>query len=91
MERREPEQGRRAYPQPIRGPRCALNLKRTEARTRPEGLSSTNVGSEVRGPRMKETEAETGGLILNQYGVRGAWSQHEGGGSKDEAGGLILN
>ena len=62
-----------------------VNLKRMEARTRQEGLSSTNMGSEVRGLSMKET------LILNQYGVRGAWSQHEGGGSKDEAGGLILN
>ena len=62
-----------------------VNLKRMEARTRQEGLSSTNMGSEVRGLSMKETEAETGGLILNQCGVRVAWSQHEGGGSKDEA------
>ena len=35
---------------------------------------------------MKETENETGGLILNQYGVRGAWSQHEEDGGQAEAG-----
>ena len=30
-------------------------------------------------------------LILNQYGVRGAWSQPEEGGGEDKAGKLILN
>ena len=34
---------------------------------------------------------KAGGLILSQYGVRGAWSQPEGGGDKDKAGGLIPN
>ena len=60
-------QGRRAYPQPIWGPRC------------------------VHQPEEGGGEDKAGGRILNQYGVRGAWSQPEEGGGKDKAGGLILN
>ena len=32
-----------------------------------------------------------GALILNQYGVPGAWSQPEEDGSRDKAAALILN
>ena len=60
-------QGRRAYPQPIWGPRC------------------------VHQPEEGGGEDKAGGRILNQYGVRGAWSQPEEGGGKDKAGALILN
>ena len=41
----EARQGRSAYPQPIWGSQVrGLNLKKTEARTRPERLSSANMG-----------------------------------------------
>ena len=68
-----------------------LGLKRAEARTRPEGLSSTNMGSEVRGLNQGGGKEKAGGLILNQYGVRGTRSQPGEGGGKEKAGGLILN
>ena len=74
------------------GPRCVW----------PERLSSTNMGSQsmgsqVHGLNLKKTEAggggkdKAGGLILNQYGVRGTRSQPQKGRGKDKAGGLILN
>ena len=56
-----------------------LSMKEAEARTRPEGLSSTTMGFEVRcQPEEDGGKNKAGGLILNQYGVPGAWSQHEG-------------
>ena len=65
-----------------------------KAGTRPEGLSSTNMGSQVwsqpqehgliltsnmgfQVPGEDGGRDEAGGLILNQYGVPGAWSQPE--------------
>ena len=62
-----------------------LNLKKTEAGTRPERLSSTNMGV----PGLKKTEAGTRPerLSSTNMGVPGAWSQPEedGGGDKDGA------
>ncbi|CAE7896541.1 unnamed protein product, partial [Symbiodinium necroappetens] len=53
-----------------------LNLEKTEAGTRPEGLSTTNMGSQVRGLNLEKTEDgygdKAGGLILKQYGVPGS-------------------
>ncbi|CAE7509994.1 unnamed protein product, partial [Symbiodinium sp. CCMP2592] len=74
-----------------------LNLKKAEG-TRPEGLSSTNMGSQPEEGEggdeagVKSHPGEGGGgdeakaLILNQYGVLGAWSDSP---KKAEAGGVV--
>ncbi|CAE7640398.1 POL, partial [Symbiodinium sp. CCMP2592] len=54
--------------------------KKAEAGTRPEHLSSPNMGSQVRGLSPKKATRPA------QYGVPGAWSQPEEGGGGDEAG-----
>ncbi|CAE7490855.1 unnamed protein product, partial [Symbiodinium sp. CCMP2592] len=76
--------------------------KTAEVGTRPERLSSTKMGFQVRGLKLRRRRRrgrggdEAGALILNQDGVSGAWSQAEDGGGGDEAGGdeagaLVLN
>ncbi|CAE7632427.1 unnamed protein product, partial [Symbiodinium sp. CCMP2592] len=76
--------------------------KTAEVGTRPERLSSTKMGFQVLGLKLRRRRRrgrggdEAGALILNQDGVSGAWSQAEDGGGGDEAGGdeagaLVLN
>ncbi|CAE7447512.1 unnamed protein product, partial [Symbiodinium sp. CCMP2592] len=72
--------------------------KTAEVGTRPERLSSTKMGFQVLGLKLRRRRRRDGGggdeagaLILNQDGVSGAWSQAEDGGGGDEAGALILN
>ncbi|CAE7645835.1 unnamed protein product [Symbiodinium sp. CCMP2592] len=72
--------------------------KKAEAGTRPEHLSSPNMGSQVRGLSPKKaTRCESGGgdeagaLILDQRGVPGTRSRPEEGEGGDEGGALILN
>ena len=64
------------------GPRCVW----------PERLSSTNVGSQVRGLRLKKTLAGTRPERLSSSNMRvsGAWSQPEEDRGGDKAGALIL-
>ena len=78
----------------VRG--ACINLKKAEARTRPEGVSSTNTGSGGRGLSLKRAEARTRpeGLSSTNIGseVRGlSLKRAEAGGGKDKTGGLILN
>ena len=63
-----------------------LNLKKTEAGTRPERLSSTNMGV----PGLKKTEAGTRPerLSSTNMGVPGAWCHPEEDGDGDKAGAL---
>ena len=68
-----------------------VNLKKTEAGTRPERLSSTNMGVQVRGVNLKKTEARPERLSSTNMGVPGAWCQPEEDGGGDKAGALILN
>ena len=57
---RKQGQGRSTDPQPIWGFQVrGLNLRKTEVGTRPERLSSTNMGVQVRGVNLKKTEAGT--------------------------------
>ncbi|CAE7380659.1 unnamed protein product [Symbiodinium sp. CCMP2592] len=79
-----------------------LNLKKAEG-TRPEGLSSTNMGSQPEEGEggdeagVKSHPGEGGGgdeakaIILNKSGVRGVKSHPGEGGGGDEAKALILN
>ena len=51
-------------------------------------ILTSNMGFQVPGEDGGRDEA--GGLILNQYGVPGAWSQPGEDGGRDEAGELVL-
>ena len=52
-----------------------LNPKKTAAGTRPEGLSSTNMGSQVWSQPQEDGGGDkAGALSLNQYGVAGVFS-----------------
>ena len=66
-----------------------LNLKKTEAGTRMERLSSTNMGVPGAWSQPEEDGGgdKAGALILDQYG--GPRTEEDGGG--DKAGALILN
>ena len=60
-----------AYPQPVLASQVrGLNLKKTEARTRPERLSSADTGASGAWSQPEEDGGgdKAGALILNQYG-----------------------
>ena len=63
-----------------------LNLEKTEVGTRPDGLSLSNMGSQVRfHPEGDEGGDKVRALISNQYGVPGVVSTSRNGGG-DKAG-----
>ena len=69
-------------------------LKKTEAGTRPERLSSTNMGVPGAWSQpIKKTQEGTRmeRLSSTNMGVPGAWSQPEEDGGGDKDGALILN
>ena len=61
-------------------------------RTRPERLSSTNMGVQVRGVNLKKTEAgiRPERLSSTNMGVPGAWCQPEEDGGEDKVRGLNM-
>ena len=69
----------------------AWSLQKTEAGTRPENLSSSNMGSQVRGTNLKKTEAATRTECLSSTNMGSrVWSQPQEQGGRDNAEGLIL-